>query len=124
MGVGVPGRVSRSVRRVALSGVLVLALATPGAGRAQEEPPRHAAVHAGLGVASVAATIVYGTVKTVYALAGTLTGSVAFLLTGGDSDVARKIIQPAVRGDYVVTPAHLTSDRPLVFSGRDPYRYY
>ena len=30
------------------------------------------------------------------------------------------VITPAVRGDYVVTPAHLRGERELEFIGRDP----
>ena len=85
--------------------------------------PRHAAVHFALGTVAVATSVVYGTAKVVYAVLGSATGGVAWLLTGGDSDTARRIIQPAVRGDYVVTPAHLTAERSLEFVGRDPYRY-
>ena len=65
-------------------------------------------------------TFVYGTVKTVYAIVGTITGGLAFALTGGRGDVAREIIQPAVRGDYAITPDILTGQQPLVFVGRDP----
>ena len=89
----------------------------PGAARAAE---RHAATHFALGAGSVLSTFVYGSVKTVYAILGSITGGLAFALTGGRGDVARAIIQPAVRGDYVVTPEHLTMERPLVFAGRDP----
>ena len=83
---------------------------------------RHAAVQFALGTASVATTLVYGTTKVIYAVLGSATGGMAWLVTGGDSETARKIIQPAVRGDYVVTPEHLMSEQPLVFVGRDPYR--
>ena len=37
----------------------------------------------------------------------------AWALTGGNGEIARGIVQPAVRGDYVVTPANLTSEEPL-----------
>ncbi len=74
----------------------------------------------GLGVSSLALTIPYGLVKLAYALGGSLTGGLAWVLTGGRSDIARAIIQPAVRGDYVIIPEHLTNKRALVFVGRDP----
>ena len=89
----------------------------PGVARAEE---RNAATQFALGAGSVLCTFVYGTVKTVYAVVGTVTGGLAWALTGGRGDVARAIIQPALRGDYVVTPEHLTTERPLVFAGRDP----
>jgi hypothetical protein len=58
----------------------------------------------------------------VYAVLGSATGGLAYLLTGGDGHTARNITQKAVRGDYVVTPEHLTAEQPLVFVGIDPYR--
>ena len=33
---------------------------------------------------------------------------------------ARAVVMPAVRGDYVVTPAILSGERPLEFYGRAP----
>jgi hypothetical protein len=109
--------------RVRVLGCLLmgsLALGAPRVGMAAE--PRHAAAEMGLGVAAVAVTFIYGPCKVIYAVLGSATGGLAWLLTGGDHDTARKIIQPSVRGDYVVTPAHLTMESTLVFSGEDPYR--
>jgi hypothetical protein len=96
---------------------LLWGTATPRIGQAAE---RHAATHFLLGAGSFLSTVVYGTVKTGYAVLGSVIGGLAFALTGGRGDVARAIIQPSVRGDYVVTPEHLTMERPLIFSGRDP----
>ncbi len=66
---------------------------------------------------------IYGPVKVIYAVLGTATGGLAWVLTGGNRAAARAIIQPAVRGDYVVVPENLTNDKPLHFAGRDPERY-
>lgn len=96
----------------------ILGLAAPRFADAAET--RHAATEFGLGVASVVCTLGYGLAKTIYAVGGTVTGGLAWALTGGRSDVARAVIQPAVRGDYVITPQHLTGRRSLVFAGRDP----
>jgi hypothetical protein len=98
------------------------ALGTPLSARA-EDRPRNAAAHFGLGVAAVACTFVYGTAKVIYAVLGSATGGLAWVLTGGNGEVARGIVQPALRGDYVLTPANLTSEEPFSFVGRDPYRY-
>jgi hypothetical protein len=92
----------------------------PTAAQAQGQT-RHAAVHFGLGTLSVVSTVVYGSAKFVYAVLGSAPGGLAYVITGFDGDVARRIIQPAVRGDYVVTPENLTAEMPLVFVGRDPY---
>ncbi len=62
----------------------------------------------------------YGPLKVIYAVLGTATGSAAWVLTAGDSQVSRRLIQPALRGDYAIVPEHLTAERPLEFFGRDP----
>ena len=94
------------------------AVLAPAPAHAQEN--RHAAAHMGLGMGAFLCTIPYGLVKSVYALGGTLTGGLAWVLTGGRNEIARAIIQPAVRGDYVVVPENLTMEKPLIFSGSDP----
>jgi hypothetical protein len=97
--------------------VLVMVGVMPRESHAVE---RGTASHFGLGVGSIVCTIGWGLAKTVYAVAGSVTGGLAYAITGGRSDVARAIIQPSVRGDYVITPDHLTGARPLQFTGRDP----
>ncbi len=97
--------------------VLAGGVATPAAGQAAE---RGAPMEFVLGASSFALTLPYCLVKLAYALGGSLIGGLAWGLTGGRGDIARAIIQPAVRGDYVISPEHLTNDRALVFVGRDP----
>jgi hypothetical protein len=84
--------------------------------------PRHAAAEFALGTLAVASTIPYGIVKVGYAVLGSAVGGLAYLITGFNDETAREVIQPAVRGDYVVRPEHLTADVPITFVGRDPYR--
>ncbi len=92
-----------------------------GAGPAgAQDAERGAPMEFVLGASSFALTLPYGLVKLTYAHGGRLTGGVAWVLTGGRSEIARAIVQPAVRGDYVIIPEHLTNDRALVFVGRDP----
>jgi hypothetical protein len=78
------------------------------------------AAEAGIGVASVLCSLVYGPVKIVYATLGTVLGGLAWGLSGGDDDVLQAVLLPAVRGDYVVTPANLRGREPLEFIGRRP----
>jgi hypothetical protein len=92
-------------------------LATPAS--AEETRERNTAATYGLGLGSVLCSLVYGPVKVVYATLGTVIGGTAWVLTGGRSDVAREIIEPSVRGDYIVTPKNLTMEEPLVFTGRE-----
>jgi hypothetical protein len=74
----------------------------------------------GLGTAAFVLTIPYGVGKIIYALGGGITGGLAWALTGGRRDIARAIIEPTMRGDYVIVPENLTMDKSLTFSGRDP----
>jgi len=75
---------------------------------------------AGIGTAAALCTLLYGPLKIVYAGLGLIFGGVAWGLSGGDSQVASSVITPAVRGDYVVTPAHIRMEESLEFLGRDP----
>jgi hypothetical protein len=97
---------------------LSLALA-PASALADEPVERNTAATYGLGVGSAICSLVYGPVKIVYATLGAITGGLAWALTGGRSDVASAVIEASMRGDYVVTPEHLTFNRPLSFTGRD-----
>ena len=74
----------------------------------------------GLGVASALCSVLYAPVKIVYATGGLLVGGMGWALSGGDNDVAKAIIDPAVRGDYVVTPSVLKGQKPLEIYGNPP----
>lgn len=71
---------------------------------------------AGLGVASVLGSAIYSPIKVHYAALGAVTGGVAWVVTGGNTELAQKIWEPALSGDYVVTPQMLrgskSSSRP------------
>jgi len=74
----------------------------------------------GLGVGAVFVDLVYMPVKFVYATVGGLTGSLAYVLTIGRTDVAMSIWRPSLGGTYVVTPRMLKGDDQIHFSGPDP----
>jgi hypothetical protein len=98
---------------------LAIAVATPSVSFAQE-PPRSAWAEGGLGLAAVVTSLFYSSAKLLYAGAGTLTGGLAFALTGGRKDVVAIIVNPAIRGDYIVTPANFLERRMPVFFGPYP----
>ena len=100
-----------------ISAAVGISSIAPGAAFAEE---RSAAGELGLGTLSVLTTLVYGTIKITYAGLGALTGGMAYVLSGGNPDLSRVLIQRSLRGDYVVTPEVLTGERKLVFVGRDP----
>lgn len=72
---------------------------------------------AGYGILAVTANILYMPAKVVYAFLGGLTGSMAYLLTVGSLDTAESIWSPSLGGTYVVTPAMLRNEEPILFSG-------
>jgi hypothetical protein len=73
-----------------------------------------------MGALAALGTLIYGPAKVVYALSGLIFGGLAWGLSGGDSDVLRAVVTPAVRGDYVLTPALLRGERPIEFFGKNP----
>ena len=108
-------RAGRQLRSLLLVGALVISI-QPGSALAANDT----ASTAGLGVAAAFCSLVYGPVKIAYATLGTVFGGMAWGLSGGDSDVLEAVVTPAVRGDYVVTPAILRGEEPLEFIGRRP----
>ena len=71
----------------------------------------------GMGMAAVGVNLLYMPAKFVYAALGGLTGGFAYVLTGGNFDVADKVWAPSLGGNYVVSPAHLRNEETLYFSG-------
>jgi len=69
-------------------------------------------------------SLIYGPVKLLWATGGLIVGSLAWVFTAGDTEVASTVYTRSLRGDYVITPAILLGDEPLEFIGRDsePYR--
>jgi hypothetical protein len=103
------------VRKSAALLVVLWLAAMPAAASAEGQ-----SMEAGYGAASALCSLVYSPVKIVYAGVGSLVSGFAWVLSGGDNAVAKPILTASLRGDYVVTPAHLRGDRSIVFIGRDP----
>jgi len=45
-------------------------------------------------------------------------GGLAWVVTGGNVEVAKSVWIPSMTGDYVVQPQHLTGGKTLYFVGR------
>ena len=111
-----PGRAFRCrPGRVAATGLLLAALLVPLPAAATGP-----VAQMGYGMASAIGSLVYGPTKVAYALGGGLIAGFAYLFSGGDGAVAEPIIDAAMRGDYVIEPAHLRGERDLHFIGRRP----
>lgn len=75
------------------------------------------AAGAGMGAASAAATILYFPFKAAFAIGGGIVGGLAYLFSGLNEPTAKSIWIPSVYGTYVITPEHLSGDRPVRFLG-------
>jgi hypothetical protein len=112
-------KLSRPVRSVlpVLLCVAALAWGAPGSAVAA---PRSVYREGGLGYGSAFLSLFYTPVKVIYATAGFFVAGGAYVVTGGRKDIYDTILNPAWRGDYVITPEHLTMERRLVFVGPYP----
>ena len=111
-------RRSRRMRWAAAAAFFSIALA-PAASLAANDAGSMAK-GIGIGSASALSSLIYGPAKIVYATAGVVVGGLSWVFSGGDSEVAKTVITPAVYGDYVVSPGVLTGDEKLEWYGRSP----
>ena len=103
-----PRGIASALSALALAGFLALAPASAHAVDAKS---------VGVGAACALSNLVYGPVKLVYALLGSVTAGLGYALTAGDVEVTRTIFDTSVNGDYVVEPAHIRGEKPLQFIG-------
>ncbi|MDH4329683.1 MAG: hypothetical protein OEV77_14265 [Nitrospira sp.] len=108
----------RRRRSFILSVAFGLLLGVTGGPALAEEIPEASPQGAGLQAASWVLTIPYGAVKSAYAIGGGIVGSLAWVVTGGSTDVAKSVWIPSMTGDYIVQPQHLTGEKTLYFVGR------
>jgi hypothetical protein len=107
----------KHVRRLLCVGGIALAVLAAPAARAEG---RSVGAEAGLGIGSAVINMVYGPVKVLYAALGTVTAGIAYVCTGLDGEIGKKIMYRSVRGDYAITPEILTGEKVWVFTGQDP----
>jgi hypothetical protein len=103
---------------LALSAVLA-AQVVPAQALAASEA-REASSNFGIGVVTVLANLVYMPVKTTFGLLGAFTGSLAYVLTGGNREVADGVWVPSLGGDYVLSTDMMTGRESVHFSGVRP----
>jgi hypothetical protein len=102
----------RSVQVGVIACALILA-AIPAAAK----KPDGMAKEAGLGAGSALCTMVWTPLKLTHAALGLVVGGVGFLVTGGDSEVWKRVSSKTFTGDYVITPKILQGKQRLRFSG-------
>ncbi|HTL60339.1 MAG TPA: hypothetical protein VL261_01730 [Nitrospira sp.] len=108
----------RRMRSVTIVTVVALLVVAGGNTAIAEDPESPSG--AGLQAASWLATVPYGAAKILYAVSGGVVGSLAWVMTGGNTDIAKAIWSPAMTGHYTVQPQNLTGDRALHFVGGPP----
>ena len=110
-------RDKRCSRMRSLTIVIAVALLIAWGGNPANADDSGSATGAGLQAASWLATVPYGAAKVVYAVTGGVVGSLAWVMSGGNTDVAKAIWSPSMTGHYIVQPQNLTGDRALHFIG-------
>ena len=68
-------------------------------------------------VGAAISTILYFPFKAAFAIGGGIVGGLAYAFSGGSEQTAKNIWIPSMYGTYVITPEHLTGDRPVRFLG-------
>jgi hypothetical protein len=71
----------------------------------------------GMQLAAFGATIPYFVGKGAFAIGGGIIGGLAYVFSGFNEQTAKSIWIPSMYGTYVITPEHLTGDRPVRFLG-------
>jgi hypothetical protein len=112
-------RTLRRSRWAATIAFLSIAL-SPVAALADDNNAGSMAKGIGVGTAAALSSLIYGPIKILYATGGVIVGGLGWAFSGGDAEVAKTVITPAVYGDYVISPSVLTGDDSLEFYGRAP----
>jgi hypothetical protein len=60
---------------------------------------------------------VYFPFKAAFAIGGGIVGGLAYVFSGMSEQTAKNIWIPSMYGTYVITPEHLSGDRPVRFFG-------
>ncbi len=113
------GELRARARRGMVVGLLVLAMAAAPSLAGANGKARETSREGGLGAAAALSTLVYGPTKLIYATGGLIVGSLAWVFTAGDSQVASHVFTRSLRGTYVITPQILMGEEPLEFIGRE-----
>jgi hypothetical protein len=109
-------RMWRANVRKTMVGAAVAVMLTAAGGttaRAGDTPWKSA----GLGVGAILSNVVYMPVKIAYAALGSVTGGLAYALTGGSYETAQSVWVASLGGTYVIVPDMLTGEAPIEFSG-------
>ncbi len=71
----------------------------------------------GMQLAAIGVSIPYFVGKGVFAIGGGIVGGFGYVFSGFSEQTAKSIWTPSMYGTYLITPEHLTGDRPVRFLG-------
>jgi hypothetical protein len=94
-----------------------VALGTPAAAAPPDNDQPSPMAEGGQGIAAGLATLAYTPVKLAYAAGGLVIAALVYAYSGGNGETVSRAMYAPLRGDYVVTPGHLTGKRKLRFIG-------
>lgn len=72
-----------------------------------------------LKIASGGLTFLYLPIKATYAGLGGIVGGIAYIFGGGDEEMGEVVWTPTIKGNYIITPAHLRGEKPVQFFGQE-----
>jgi hypothetical protein len=97
---------------------MITAITTPAWSQVSaSDQQQGTAAGAGMQAAAAVSTILYFPFKGAFAIGGGIVGGLAYVFSGFSEQTAKSIWVPSMYGTYVITPEHLTGDRPVRFLG-------
>jgi hypothetical protein len=84
---------------------------------AAAKKPENIAKEGGLGAGAAIASMVWAPLKLTHAVLGLVAGGICFAITGGDTEVWKRVQNKALTGDYVITPKHIAGKQRFRISG-------
>ena len=115
--------IMRRMRNGFIGAIVALLIILTGNPATAAERPATSPGGVALEATSWLLTVPYGAVKIAYALGGGIVGGLAWVLTGGNTEVAEAVWIPSMTGDYIVRPENLSGEKPLHFFGKAPGKH-
>ncbi len=106
-----------SIAMVVLTAFCLLVAAPAWSQQSSTDISQGTAGGVGMQASSVLATVLYAPLKFAFAIGGGIVGGLAYAFSGGNETTAKGIWIPSMYGTYLITPEHLTGEKPVRFLG-------
>lgn len=107
----------KNTTRIVAAALAVALVCAPTGAMAAQSQTKEAGTDFGVGILTVFGNLLYMPVKVVYGVLGGVTGSLAYVLSGANKEVADGVWVPSLGGDYVLTPGMMTGREEVHFNG-------